>query len=65
MTQNILSAQKENFRSIDLRKKTRFGESVIQALLFIAGILSVSRRLPSSMNLARKPCSFLATLMSP
>ena len=41
MTQNILNAQKENFRSIDLRKKTRWGESVIQALLFIAGILSV------------------------
>ncbi|MBI5943129.1 MAG: phosphate ABC transporter permease subunit PstC [Chloroflexi bacterium] len=33
--------EKENFRPLDLRKKLRPGESIIQALLFIAGILSI------------------------
>ena len=41
MTRDILTAQKGNFRSIDLRKKIRPAESVIQTLLFIAGILSI------------------------
>ncbi|HXD09212.1 MAG TPA: phosphate ABC transporter permease subunit PstC, partial [Anaerolineales bacterium] len=58
MTQNILSAQKENFRSIDLRKKTRFGESVIQALLFIAGILSVFTTLAIVYELGKEALLF-------
>ena len=58
MTQNILSAQKENFRSIDLRKKTRWGESVIQALLFIAGILSVFTTLAIVYELGKEALLF-------
>lgn len=38
----ILSGTKaSDFRRIDLRKKFRFGESLIQASLFLAGILSI------------------------
>jgi len=58
MTQNILSAQKENFRSIDLRKKTRFGESVIQALLFMAGILSIFTTLAIVYELGKEALLF-------
>ena len=58
MTQNILSAPKENFRSIDLRKKTRWGESVIQALLFIAGILSVFTTLAIVYELGKEALLF-------
>ena len=58
MTQHILSTQKENFRSIDLRKKTRFGESVIQALLFIAGILSVFTTLAIVYELGKEALLF-------
>src|SRR6185436_14658 len=58
MTQNILSAPKENFRSIDLRKKTRWGESVIQALLFIAGILSVFTTLAIIYELGKEALLF-------
>lgn len=37
----IKAAESRGFRQIDLKKKTRVGESIIQALLFAAGILSI------------------------
>jgi phosphate transport system permease protein len=33
--------ENQNFRPLDLKKKVRLGESLIQTLLFIAGILSI------------------------
>ncbi len=38
---NLKITEEQNFRQFDLRKKLRIGESVIQAFLFIAGILSI------------------------
>jgi len=38
---NIKAVETQNFRQLDLKKKTRIGESLIQTLLFFAGILSV------------------------
>ncbi|MFM8424269.1 MAG: phosphate ABC transporter permease subunit PstC, partial [Chloroflexota bacterium] len=38
---NIKAVETQNFRQFDLKKKTRIGESLIQTLLFFAGILSV------------------------
>lgn len=40
-TLNINPAETQQFRQLDLKKKFRFGESAIQSLLFIAGILSI------------------------
>jgi ABC-type phosphate transport system permease subunit len=33
--------ENQNFRPLDLKKKVRLGESLIQTLLFIAGVLSI------------------------
>jgi phosphate transport system permease protein len=41
MDQTLLTKEKTLFRSFDLRKRFRLGESTIQALLFLAGILSI------------------------
>jgi phosphate transport system permease protein len=41
MDQTILVKEKEQFRSVDLRKRFRPGESAIQTLLFLAGVLSI------------------------
>jgi phosphate transport system permease protein len=41
MDQNLLLKERTQFRSVDLRKRTRPGESAIQSLLFLAGILSI------------------------
>ncbi len=38
---NIKPMALQSFRQLDLKKKLRTGESIIQALLFLAGILSV------------------------
>jgi phosphate transport system permease protein len=38
---NIKAVEAQSFRQFDLKKKTRIGESLIQTLLFFAGILSV------------------------
>ena len=40
-TLKLKKAEAKNFRQFDLKKKFRISESVIQALLFLAGILSV------------------------
>lgn len=40
-TLHINPAETQQFRQLDLKKKFRFGESAIQNLLFIAGILSI------------------------
>ncbi len=40
-TLNLRTMEAKNFRQFDLKKKYRTGESIIQALLFLAGILSV------------------------
>ncbi len=41
MDQTLLQKKKTQFRSFELRKRSRLGESTIQALLFLAGILSI------------------------
>src|SRR5688572_5414203 len=41
MKQELTTLETNNFRPLDLRKKTRIGESVIQTLLFITGVLSI------------------------
>src|SRR6185369_6467362 len=33
--------ENQNFRPLDLKKKVRLGESLIQSLLFVAGVLSI------------------------
>lgn len=38
---NLKSIDAQSFRQFDLRKKTRISESLIQSLLFFAGILSI------------------------
>ena len=40
-TLNLKTVEAQNFRQFDLKRKHRAGESIIQALLFLAGILSV------------------------
>ncbi len=40
-TLKMKTVEGQEFRKFDLRKKTRVGESVIQGLLFLAGILSI------------------------
>ena len=40
-TRNHQSWKIQNFRPLDLKKKMRPGESVIQSLLFISGVLSI------------------------
>ena len=39
--QEIAIMENQNFRPLDLKKKMRLGETVIQTLLFIAGFLSI------------------------
>lgn len=39
--QQVTTMETSNFRPLDLKKKTRLGESVIQTLLLIAGVLSI------------------------
>jgi phosphate transport system permease protein len=41
MKQEVTTLEAANFRPLDLKKKTRIGESIIQTLLFIAGVLSI------------------------
>ena len=41
MKQENAIMENQNFRPLDLKKKVRLGESLIQNLLFIAGILSI------------------------
>ena len=41
MKQETTIMESENFRPLDLKKKTRPGESIIQSLLFLAGFLSI------------------------
>jgi phosphate transport system permease protein len=41
MKQEITTREVSNFRPLDLKKKRRIGESMIQTLLFIAGVLSI------------------------
>ena len=41
MKQENTSMENKNFRPLDLKRKMRPGESVIQSLLFIAGFLSI------------------------
>ncbi len=41
MKQENTIMENQNFRPLDLKKKLRPGESVIQALLFLAGFLSI------------------------
>lgn len=40
-TINLQTVEAQNFRQFDLKKKRRTGESIIQGLLFLAGILSI------------------------
>jgi hypothetical protein len=42
--------ENKNFRPLDLKKKMRLGESVIQTLLFIAGVLSIFMQLHLFMS---------------
>ncbi|MEO5888102.1 MAG: phosphate ABC transporter permease subunit PstC [Anaerolineales bacterium] len=41
MKQENIIVENSNFRPLDLKKKMRLGESVIQTLLFLAGFLSI------------------------
>jgi hypothetical protein len=41
MKQENTIMENKNFRPLDLKKKMRLGETVIQTLLFIAGFLSI------------------------
>jgi phosphate transport system permease protein len=41
MKQEVTTREVSNFRPLDLKKKRRIGESMIQTLLFIAGVLSI------------------------
>jgi phosphate transport system permease protein len=41
MKQETTIMENKNFRPLDLKKKMRLGESVIQSLLFISGVLSI------------------------
>ena len=47
-------------QSIDLKKKTRFGESVIQALVFLAGILSIFTTVAIVYELGKEALLFFA-----
>lgn len=41
MKQENIIMENQNFRPLDLKKKVRLGESLIQSLLFLAGFLSI------------------------
>ena len=55
--------ESQNFRPLDLKKKIRPGESVIQSLLFFAGVLSIFITVAIVYELGKEACSSLATPM--
>lgn len=63
MTEETLerkTAEAKNFRQFDLKKKFRVSESVIQALLFLAGILSVFTTIAIVYELGKEALLFFA-----
>lgn len=63
MTEETLerkTAEANNFRQFDLKKKFRVSESVIQALLFLAGILSVFTTIAIVYELGKEALLFFA-----
>jgi phosphate transport system permease protein len=58
MKQENTTMENQLFRPLDLKKKMRPGESVIQALLFIAGFLSIFITLAIVYELGKEACLF-------
>lgn len=59
-TLELKTAEAKNFRQFDLKKKFRVSESVIQALLFLAGILSVFTTIAIVYELGKEALLFFA-----
>lgn len=57
---DLKTVESQSFRRIDLRKKTRFGETIIQALLFLAGILSIFTTIAIVYELGKEAMLFFA-----
>jgi phosphate transport system permease protein len=58
MEQELKPLETPSFRPLDLRKKLRPGESLVQALLFIAGILSIFTTLAIVYELGKEAWLF-------
>jgi phosphate transport system permease protein len=54
----LKAMEAQNFRQFDLKKKLRIGESVIQTLLFLAGILSIFTTLAIVYELGKEAMLF-------
>lgn len=54
------TVENQSFRQFDLKKKTRLGESLIQALLFFAGILSIFTTVAIVYELGKEAMLFFA-----
>jgi phosphate transport system permease protein len=59
-TLELKTAEAKNFRQFDLKKKFRVSESVIQALLFLAGILSIFTTIAIVYELGKEALLFFA-----
>ena len=60
MKQETTTIDTNSFRPLDLKKKIRFGESIIQTLLFIAGILSIFVTLAIVYELGKEALLFFS-----
>lgn len=54
------TVERQSFRQFDLKKKTRLGESLIQGLLFFAGILSIFTTVAIVYELGKEAMLFFA-----
>jgi len=54
------TVEHQSFRQFDLKKKTRLGESLIQGLLFFAGILSIFTTVAIVYELGKEAMLFFA-----
>jgi len=60
MKQETITLETQHFRLLDLKKKSRPGETAIQALLFFAGILSIFITLAIVYELGKEAMLFFA-----
>ena len=60
MNQENIVTKNQNFRPLELKKKTRPGEATIQALLFFAGVLSIFITLAIVYELGKEAMLFFA-----
>ncbi|WP_345318498.1 hypothetical protein [Candidatus Villigracilis proximus] len=61
MKQENTTLENKNFRPLDLKKKLRPGESVIQSLLFMSGILSIFITVAIVYELGKEALLFFTT----